>query len=122
MNNLNSVLIEGTLVEDPGYILSPKTGLPQCTLTLASTRFYNDRGGMRREVSCFSVEAAGGLAERAKSLGREGRGVRVVGRLKEERSSGRDGKKQSRVIIAAEHIEFRPECLKEPIQKEEARI
>jgi single-strand DNA-binding protein len=118
MNNLNSVLIEGVLTEDPKYILSPKTGLPQCAFGIASTRFYNDMGGMRKEVSCFVITVAGKLAENVKSLGYKGRGARVVGRLAEERETGRDGRRQSRVIIVAEHIEMKPEYGKKITHKE----
>jgi single-strand DNA-binding protein len=67
---------------------------------------------MEKEVSFFNVETWAKLAESAGNLGRKGRGVRVVGRLKQERWNGPDGKAQSKVIIVAEHIEFRPELKK----------
>jgi single-strand DNA-binding protein len=41
--------------------------------------------------------------------GEEGRGVRVVGWLKEEQQIGDDNKPQSKIIIVAEHVEFSPE-------------
>jgi single-strand DNA-binding protein len=53
------------------------------------------------------------LAENCYNLGRKGRGVRVVGRLKQDRWPGQDGKNHSRVMIVAEHVEFRPEFRKE---------
>jgi single-strand DNA-binding protein len=37
----------------------------------------------------------------------------VVGRLKQSRWTGNDGKQNSRVSIVAEHVEFRPEFKKE---------
>jgi single-strand DNA-binding protein len=64
---------------------------------------------MEKEVSYLNVEAWAKLAENVKNLGRKGRGVRVVGRIKQERWNGADGKTQSRVVIVAEHVEFRPE-------------
>jgi len=64
---------------------------------------------MEKEVSFFAVESWGKLAENVGSLGRKGRGVRVVGRLKQERWQDREGKAQSKVSIVAEHVEFRPE-------------
>jgi single-strand DNA-binding protein len=36
-----------------------------------------------------------------------------VGRLKQDRWTGPDGKSHSRVTIVAEHVEFRPEFKKE---------
>jgi single-strand DNA-binding protein len=41
--------------------------------------------------------------------GHKGRGVRVVGRLKQSRWTDTDGKTKSRVSIVAEHVEFRPD-------------
>jgi single-strand DNA-binding protein len=46
-------------------------------------------------------------------MGKKGRGVRVVGRLKQDRWTGDDGKQRSRITIVAEHVEFRPEFKKE---------
>jgi single-strand DNA-binding protein len=51
-------------------------------------------------------------------MGHKGRGVRVVGRLKQERWQDGDGKAQSKIIIVAEHIEFRPEFKSEPAAEE----
>jgi single-strand DNA-binding protein len=108
MNNLNSILIEGNLVKDPLVRTTPK-GTAVCTFPLASNRYFKQDSGLEKEVSYFNVESWGKLAESAGNLGHKGRGVRVVGRLKQERWTDRDGKNQSRVLIIAEHIEFRPE-------------
>jgi single-strand DNA-binding protein len=108
MNNLNSTLIEGILVRDPLLRTTPK-GTPLCTFTLASNRFFKQDSGLEKEVGFFDVEAWGKLAEHSRSLGRKGRGVRVVGRLKQDRWTGQDGKNHSRISIVAEHIEFKPE-------------
>ncbi|MDR0599712.1 MAG: single-stranded DNA-binding protein [Treponema sp.] len=108
MNNLNSILIEGNLVRDPLYRSTPK-GTPVCTFTLASNRFFKQDSGLEKEVGFFDVETWARLAETCNSLGHKGRGVRVVGRLKQERWNGMDGKSHSRVTIVAEHVEFRPE-------------
>jgi single-strand DNA-binding protein len=108
MNNLNSILIEGNLVRDPLFRTTPK-GTPVCTFTLASNRFFKQDSGLEKEVGFFDVETWAKLAENCSSLGRKGRGVRVVGRLKQERWNGSDGKSHSKVTIVAEHVEFRPE-------------
>jgi single-strand DNA-binding protein len=113
MNNLNSILIEGNLVRDPLLRTTPK-GTPVCSFTVASNRYYRQDAGMEREVSFFDAQAWGKLGENVSSLGRKGRGVRVVGRLKQERWNGSDGKSHSKITIVAEHVEFRPEFKKEP--------
>jgi single-strand DNA-binding protein len=112
MNNLNSILIEGNLVRDPLYRSTPK-GTPVCTFTLASNRFFKQDSGLEKEVGFFDVETFAKLAENCSHLGRKGRGVRVVGRLKQDRWNGSDGKAHSRVTIVAEHVEFRPDFKKE---------
>jgi single-strand DNA-binding protein len=112
MNNLNSILIEGNLVRDPLFRSTPK-GTPLCTFRLASNRYLKKDSGYEQEVSFFDVETWSRLAENCYNLGHKGRGVRVVGRLKESRWPGSDGKSHSRVMIVAEHVEFRPEFRKD---------
>jgi single-strand DNA-binding protein len=113
MNNLNSVLIEGNLVRDP-LLRSTAKGTPVCTFSIASSRFYKGDGGLEKEVSFIDVEAQSKLAESCQRLGCKGRGVRVVGRLRQDRWTDADGRKHSKISVAAEHVEFRPEscCLR----------
>jgi single-strand DNA-binding protein len=112
MNNLNSILIEGNLVRDPLLRSTPK-GTQVCTMSLASNRYYKQDSGFEKEVSFFDVETWSRLAETCYAKGKKGRGVRVVGRLKQDRWSGADGKPHSRITIVAEHVEFRPEFKKD---------
>ena len=112
MNSINSILIEGNLVRDPLLRTTPK-GTALCTFSLASNRYYKQDSGLEKEVGFFDVEAWAKLAESCYHLGHKGRGVRVVGRLKQDRWNGTDGKTHSRVSIVAEHVEFRPEFKKE---------
>ena len=115
MNNLNSILIEGNLVKDP-LLRSTTKGTQVCSMRLASNRYFkqdNKADGFEKEVSFFDVESWSRLAEACYTKGRKGRGVRVVGRLKEDRWNGSDGKTHSRVSIVAEHVEFRPDFKKE---------
>ncbi|MDR1250077.1 MAG: single-stranded DNA-binding protein [Treponema sp.] len=108
MNNLNSIIIEGNMVRDPLFRSTAK-GTSLCTFSLASNRFYKQDSGLESEVSFFEVESWSKLAESCHDLGHKGRGVKVVGRLKQDRWNGPDGKQRSRVTIVAEHVEFRPE-------------
>jgi len=112
MNNLNSILIEGNLVRDPLLRSTPK-GTQVCTMSLASNRYYKQDTGFEKEVSFFDVETWSRLAESCYAKGKKGRGVRIVGRLKQDRWTGSDGKPHSRITIVAEHVEFRPEFRKE---------
>jgi len=112
MNNLNSILIEGNLVRDP-LLRSTQKGTQVCNMCLASNRYYKQDTGFEKEVSFFDIETWAKLAEACYAKGKKGRGVRVVGRLKQNRWSDPEGKSHSKVTIVAEHVEFRPEFKKE---------
>jgi hypothetical protein len=92
MNNLNSILLEGHLVRDPDFRITAK-GTPLCTFALASNRYFKQDAELEKEVSYFNVETWAKLAESVKQLGHKGRGVRVVGRLKQERWQNAEGYK-----------------------------
>jgi single-strand DNA-binding protein len=108
MNNLNSILIEGNLTRDPELRSTPK-GTSICTFPISSNRYFKQNNAMEKEVSFFNVETWAKLAEASYQQGKKGRGVRVVGRLKQERWNDKENKSQSRIFIVAEHVEFRPE-------------
>jgi single-strand DNA-binding protein len=99
-------------VKDP-LLRTTVKGTSICTFSLASNRYFKQDTGFEQEVSFFEVETWSKLAERCYNLGRKGRGVRVVGRLKQDRWAGQDGKSHSRIMIVAEHVEFKPEFNKE---------
>jgi single-strand DNA-binding protein len=100
------------MVRDPLLRSTPR-GTHICTFSLASNRFFKQDSGLEKEVSFFEIESWSKLADQCYSLGRRGRGVRVVGRLKQDRWNSADGKPHSKVSIIAEHVEFRPEFKKD---------
>lgn len=108
MNQLNSLILEGNLVRDP-VILEPSAGFKICKFSLGVNRFYkNKKDEGVDEVSFFDVETYGKLAEYCIKVGKKGRGVRVVGRLKQDSWKDDSGKSMNRVYVIAEHIEFKP--------------
>lgn len=113
MNQLNSILIEGNLTKDPVFKETPK-GTPVCSFALASNRYYKQGSETEQEVSYFDIETWSKLADACGKQLKKGRGVRVVGRLKQERWTGTDGKMKSNVKIVAEHVEFKPEMKEKP--------
>jgi single-strand DNA-binding protein len=112
MNNLNSILIEGNLVRDPEMSYTSK-GTAVCKFTVASNRFWKQESELQKEVSYFDVSAWTRLAEVCGEYLKKGRGVRVVGRLKQDRWTDTDGKPRSRIEIVAEHVEFKPQLKKQ---------
>ncbi len=106
-NNLNSVIVEGNLTKDADFDSTQK-GTGFCTFSVATNRYFKSGEEIQHEVSYFDVEAWGKLADSCRSLLVKGSGVRVVGRLKQDRWNSEDGKAKSRVKIVAEHIEAKP--------------
>ncbi len=107
MNSLNSILLEGNLTRDPES-KTLTTGSTVCSFSVASDRYYRQNESTEKEVSYFDVEAWAKLGLACSENLRKGRGVRVVGRLKQDRWTDPEGKTKSRVLIVAEHVEFKP--------------
>jgi single-strand DNA-binding protein len=105
MNQLNSVIVEGNLTKDPNQEYTPK-GSAVTHFTIASNRYYKQDGERREEVGYFDIETWNRLAETCGEYLKKGRGVRVVGRLKQDRWQ-QNGQSRSRIVIVAEHVEFR---------------
>ncbi len=105
MNQLNSVILEGNLVRDPEGKLT-SSGKAVCNFTLGCNRSYKQDGVRHKEVSYFDVEVWAKVAESCEKHLKKGRGVRVVGRLKQDHWIDDEGKGHSRVRIVGEHVEF----------------
>ena len=121
MNHLNSIILEGNLTKD-GELKN--TSFSVCSLSLAVNRSNKNKNGeWVDEVSFFDVECFGKMAEVAEKAAVKGRGIRIVGRLKQDRWADENGKTFSKVKIIAEHIEFKP-MLKKPEERaaEEPKI
>ncbi|MDY3938908.1 MAG: single-stranded DNA-binding protein [Spirochaetia bacterium] len=107
MNNLNSILIEGNLIKDP-VLKSTPNGTPVCLFSVATNRFFKQNDELQKEVSYFDIESWASTAQSCGSLLTKGRGVRIVGRLKQDRWNDENGNPKSRIKIVAEHVEFKP--------------
>lgn len=94
MSNLNSLIIEGNLVKNPISI----TG--KCSFIIESIRGTELNGEPIIEKYQFEIEAYSKLGATCFEVLKKGRGVRVVGRIKQ----GSTGE----VVIVAEHVEFKP--------------
>jgi single-strand DNA-binding protein len=120
MNDLNSVLIEGKLTGNPDFCLTAE-GESVCAFVIVSARYYETKTGIEKELNFFGIEARGKLAEACSKQGREGRGARVVGRLKQWCWTDSKGDNQPGVFIIAEHVEFRPEATNGKKPEEESK-
>lgn len=109
MNALNQIIIEGNVVRPP-ILRETQKGTKVSVLPIAVNHFYRDSSGKDvDEVGFYDVETWGEkFNERVLKYALQGRGVRVVGRLKQNRWKDEDGKSRSKVFIVAEHVEFKP--------------
>lgn len=108
MNGMNQVILEGNIVRAPDF-KDTSFGSKFCVLPIAINRIYKDREGKEvNEVGYYDVEAFGDQLNTAiEKFGFKGRGVRVVGRLRQNRWKGEDGKWNSKVYVVAEHVDFK---------------
>ena len=98
MNNLNSVLIEGSL-EENAKVRTTKEGNDVIFLTINSNRYYKKNDEPCKEVMQVQIEIWHNLPDIEKENLTEGRGVRIVGRLNQY---------GSQLVVIAEHTEFKP--------------
>ena len=122
MNNINCLVVEGNVVRQPEFKTTPH-GYPICKIPIAVNHFYKKAasGGYEKEVSFFEVETFGKLAEVCAKYSQKGRGMSVVGRLRQNRWKTEEGKHASRVTIIAEKIEFKQRFAKSESNENDAK-
>lgn len=94
VNDLNSLLIEGTVVNDPDT-QEHAGAIESCTFTIVSHRIPSDKA---RETT-LPVHVYGKLAANCAEYLRKGRKVRIVGSIAGDAES---------LVVIGEHVEFRP--------------
>lgn len=121
MNNINCLVVEGNITREPAFRTTPN-GFPICKIPIAVSHYYKKAasGEYENEVSYFDVETFGKLAEICAKFSQKGRGLSVVGRLKQNRWKTPEGKNTSRVTIIAEKVEFKQRFNKESADESEA--
>lgn len=106
MNQLNSIILEGNVVKK-AEMSEPTKGFIVCKFPIAVNRkTKTPEGEFHDEVSYFDVETYGEMAEKCSKYCDKGKGVRVVGRLKQSRWEANNAK-HSKVYVIAEHVEYK---------------
>ena len=101
MDMINSLIIEGVVSGEPHLVETSDV----LNFTVETTRYYKNRAGEDvEEKSQFKVVVYGRMC---KLPLKEGSGVRVVGRLKQNKWTDSEGASHSEVQIVAEHIEIK---------------
>jgi single-stranded DNA-binding protein len=107
MNDLNSVLLEGTLTQDPVLSHDPK-GSPHCLLVISSERYLRGENGIEKRTTGMHIDSKGKIAEQCAKLCRRGSKIRVVGFLQALRGKNEAGRDAAQLVIEAEHVEIKP--------------
>ena len=107
MNGLNSIILEGNVIDTNVSKMPNGTSVAEMTIAVKRT-YKNANGEFAEEVSFFEIKAYGNVADICEKYATKDRGIRIVGRLKQERYEA-DGKLHSKVVVLAEHVEFKPE-------------
>lgn len=100
MNQLNSIIVEGSV---EGAVVDVKSwyGTDAKAFKVLSTCILKPQGMERQsEVSSFTVEVEGVLADTCAQYISDGRGVRIVGRVECRPAI-------ARMVLHASHVEFR---------------
>ncbi|NLY08064.1 MAG: single-stranded DNA-binding protein, partial [Spirochaetales bacterium] len=100
---------EGNLTRDP-EVVQLAEGTTMTRFSIGVNRYYMNRfKEYVSEASFFVIITWGNIAESCNKYLRKGRGVRVLGRLRQERWMTKDNEPKDRVVVVAEHVEFQPE-------------
>ncbi len=110
MNQLNNLLIEGTVLDTPEIIARGKeSGANLVKFTIANDRYYKDINGKTKQDTLFLVcQCWGDLGEKILKRIEKGMLVRAVGRIKMERWKTKTGENRSTFELVCSHIEYRP--------------
>ncbi|MBN2509905.1 MAG: single-stranded DNA-binding protein [Spirochaetales bacterium] len=103
MEYINNLIIDGNLTKDPEF-KETANGRKLCVFSIANNRYYRTKEEAKQETSFFEVETWAQEAEDCSRKLEKGKGVRVIGRLKQDRWEDTDGKQKSRIKIVAEHV------------------
>ena len=116
MNMLNSLILEGNVIDGLSSFPEGKD------FGIEVIRYYKKADGeMVEDKSYFRVEIYGNMADEkfTKNI-YVGRGIRIVGRLKQKRWKDEDGKLHAKIVVIAEHIEFKNKvCDKKSVEPSE---
>lgn len=108
MNHLNNLIIEGKFTGN-NREETLNNGSKKLVFSVGVERnVKNEAGETVVETSYFDVAVYGHLADVCAPKIKAGKGLRVVGRLKQDNIIIADDKIVSYVYVVGEHIEFRP--------------
>ena len=103
MKNFATATIEGNVTRDPEF-RKTKTGKSVCTFSLAFNHFSKMDDEPR--VSYIEVETWEKLADVCSTNITKGKRLLVMGKIRQDRWDGQDGKPQSKIKIIGDTVRF----------------
>lgn len=103
MKTMNQVLIEGNLTRN-AELRTVRDNIPLCAFSLAYNRSYRAGNEWKRETGYFDVTQWGPAGKEIAPRLVKGTHVLVVGRLRYERWTDKEGRNRSRVTILADQV------------------
>lgn len=112
-DDLNSILLEGRLVKDP-VKKDFENNKCVCNFTIAVNHSYKIKdGSYKQETSFIEIQVWNGAANLCCKYLTKGSQIRLRGVLKQQRWEDKEQKKYSKIIVCANHVEFRETKKKE---------
>ncbi len=106
MANINRVFIAGNLTRDPQVrFLANEQAVANFGVAI-NRRFKGADGSQKEETTFVDVEAWGRTAELVGQYLTKGRGCFIEGRLKLDSWEDKEGKKQSKLRVVADNVQF----------------
>lgn len=107
-DDLNSVLLEGRLTRDPNLKTFVASDSKVCNFTIANNYSYKLKdGSYKSEANFIDIQVWGNSGALCMQYLTKGSIVRLRGSLKQNKWEDKEGKKNSKIIVNAEHVEFR---------------
>jgi len=105
MNQLNSVLLEGTLTADPVVTLSSIPAMDNCHFPIETEYVDNKNYERKMEKQNFTIEVWNNVAGLCREKLKKGMSIRAVGRIRAKNET--DNNDLPPFFIEAEHIEIK---------------
>lgn len=106
MANINRVFLAGNLTRDPQVrFLANEQAVANFGIAV-NRRYKGSDGSMKEETTFVDCEAWGRQAELVGQYLTKGRGCLIEGRLKLDSWEDKEGKKQSKLRVVADNVQF----------------
>ncbi len=104
--NVNMLIIAGNLCRDPQLSYLPSQ-TPVVEFSVATNRTFKKTDGSKGEEAAFvEVKAFGKVAENLNKYFKKGSPIFLIGRVKFDSWTGKDGSKRSKLYMMAENFQF----------------